>query len=76
MADQWDRVPCAARCGATVRAEARWDRSLVTCGALLCRATVEWTPERWAGAALMADARRALGLPLTDVDRVALGRVG
>lgn len=67
-------VPCAARCGDMVNADPQWNPDAVTCGSQICRARVEWTDERWAGAARMADSRRAAGLPLTVVDLEALDR--
>jgi hypothetical protein len=43
------------------------------CGALGCRARRDWSDEDWAGLARMATARRAAGVPLNELDWLALG---
>ena len=47
----------------------------VICGSHGC-APSEWSDEQWQGRARMAAARAAAGVPIDDVDRVALGNYG
>jgi hypothetical protein len=70
-------TPCAAGCGEAVPIEGldpKTDLDRVTCTAMRCRAHIEWTPERWDGAARMAAARRHAGITLTGLDLEALDR--
>ena len=70
-----DGISTCTACDRLFRYAVPDDQPIPTCcGALHCRAHVEWDDERWAGAADMARARERAGIHLTDLDRQALGR--
>lgn len=44
----------------------------LACHRYLCQAKAYWTAEQWAGAGRMALIREELGLPLSEVDAIAI----
>lgn len=61
-----------AGCGKTFRTTFDTD----ICGELRCIALTTWGDDRWAGHLRMAEARAAVGVPLTQLDMDAYERAG
>jgi hypothetical protein len=75
MARRDDFIPCpVCREPVSIIGLAPTDLAEVTCISRYCIAMHTWTPERWAGAARTAAARRDTGIVLTAVDLEALAR--
>ncbi len=48
------------------------DPEATNCGKTPCHELATWTPEAWEEKARLASVRDALGIPLSDLDRIAL----